>query len=123
MIIEQEILDAVKDLISSGTVNTVRALEGQTYPYVIVHKISSPRDYDHDGNVGTITSHIDVKVFGSTYIQAKDIAIEIYALETYNSDTVSSIEIANEIDLYDDTTKAFFTNLDFKVQHYETGGS
>lgn len=123
MIIEQEILEAVKDRISQGSVNTIRALESTTYPYVIVNKISSVRDYDHDGSVGTMTSHIDVKVFGSTYVEAKYLAIEIYSLVDYNSEYVSNIQISNEIDLYDDTTKVFYTNLDFKVQHYETGGS
>lgn len=119
--IENEVLNAVKAIVTiPESVFVGIAPSDAVVPYVIIHKVSNPRQYTHDGRIEMSLARIQVTVYGAQYVATKLLAQEIYALGDYTSANVASSFLANEADLYDESTERFGVALDFLITHYES---
>jgi len=93
--------------------------QGTSLPHIAIAKISAPRRYTHEGRDAGNESRIQANIYASGYQQAKQLAEKLYALDEYQSNTISNIRTENEIDGFDDGVNRFSVGLDFIVQHYE----
>lgn len=119
--IENEVLNAVKAIVTiPDSVFLGIASSNAVVPYVVIHKVSNPRQYTHDGRIEMSLARIQVTVYGDQYVATKLLAQEIYALGDYTSANVASSFLANEVDLYDESTERFGVALDFLITHYES---
>lgn len=109
------------DALTTATVALNVAPES-AMPYVVVHKISAPRGETHEGRDGTVVSRIQVDVWSMSYQEAKTIASTLYPLCESTYSGIASIELDNESDDYEPTTKKHHIILDFIVRHNEQIG-
>jgi hypothetical protein len=110
-----------RNLVDSKTTWTVylnRAIENIEPPYVIVKKISAPRLYTHDGRSGMVESTFQVDLYHTDYKTVKEEAFKLYDCGDYTSETVSSVMLVNETDLFE-TLGYHHIVLDFLVRNYE----
>ncbi len=96
-------------------------------PAVVLHKISSPRDYNMDGASGLVDSRIQATCYGETYADAKLTARAVMAavngLATTQSGVVfQRIDIDNERDGNGEQQNGhhlFWTSIDLQIWHDE----
>lgn len=121
MPIEQEIRNKVVTLsgLTQAQVQLMRSLQGTSTPYINITKVSGVRESVSGGATGTVQSRIQVSAYATDYVTAKTKANLCIPLQDYTSASVAKIMLDNEVDIYDDDTKIFSTNLDFIVQYYE----
>lgn len=97
-----------------GTVPT-----GTGLPYIAIAKISAGRGYTHDGPDDTASSLIQANIYAETYQQAKQLGQKLYQLHHYASNNVRMVQVAAEVDGFDNAVNRHSTGLDFMIYHYE----
>ena len=86
-----------------------------TLPYLVYFKVSADKQYAHSGASSLSVDRVQVSVFSTGYLVAKNIAAAVVtALEGWTSAVVFK---ANERDIYEDDTKTFHIPVDFRVWH------
>jgi hypothetical protein len=105
----------------------VKAPQDVTEPYIIMLKVSSPRNHSYDGSSHLAESRFQFSIFATTYKETKDIAIQLQnALQgkTGNIGTAPGVDVGgifydNETDLYEVETGLFHCAVDYRVIHYD----
>jgi len=92
------------------------------YPYGIIFKISSGKDYTHSdaGSNSVYEARMQCSCFGGNYQQAKMLASEVIEEMEEWADVESDVQavfLIGELDLYEDETKSHHIALDFIVWH------
>ncbi len=98
------------------------SVEIVTVPYIVVHKVSAPRGYTLSGSDTTVVTRFQVDVYANDYPTAKTHCTALYGLQFSTGTDISSIQLENEIDMYESDTKLHHIALDFIVRHYEQIG-
>jgi len=92
-------------------------------PFIVVTKISGPREHDLQGPEGLATPTFQVSVFARTKEQAKFITRQIQSKLKGSIDMygvkVRGIFYINEIDFYEDDTRLYHVASDYQIQHEE----
>lgn len=102
-----------------GRVNWPGALQGMATPYLVVAKISSDRDYTHDGYSGLSRPRYQVSVFAPAYVEAKQTAEEVIAaMESWKADGIRFAPVAGEQDFFVEAAGLYHVPVDFFI-HYE----
>jgi hypothetical protein len=95
-----------------------------TYGALTYSKVSGFRNHVHGGSAQVAEPRFQVTAYHTSYSSLKSITEQVRkALDAY-SGTLSSTKVffsflLNEVDLYDDETKVFYTALDFRIVHEE----
>lgn len=113
------LIDAASGIQPAGFTNLPQDTQP---PYIVVTKISSPRERTHDGPSNTVTTRMQVDVYAKDYKEGKEIAVLLYDIVSSTSTTIAFIDLANEADGYEEETKLHRCMLEFTVNHYETIG-
>ena len=91
-----------------------------TAPYITYQKISSVRQYTHDGYSKTRT-RMQITIFAATGESTEDILVQLYtAMEAMSEDaatTVDPVLQANEIDMYGYQEDLHQVPVDFIIYH------
>jgi len=91
-------------------------------PYITVHKVSAPRGQTLSGADTTVIARFQVDVYAKDYPTAKTQCTALYGLQYSIGTDIASIQLDNEIDMYESDTKLHHIALDFIVRHYEQIG-
>lgn len=97
-------------------------------PYVVITKISAPRDHTHDGASGLVNARIQFSIFAATYLLLKQIAAAIQSvLQGYKGTMggaggvpVNGCFYDNEVDLgFEPQTNLYQLAVDYKIWYQE----
>jgi len=109
-------------LVEDGTVNGYVA--GRVYyahapqdvatPYIVLVRVSGPREYSHDGATGLYRARFQFSIFATSYYEAKSIADGIRTVLSGASgqlvddptDTIGASFLDNEVDMYEAGSQA-----------------
>ncbi len=105
----------------------VRAPQNVTKPYVVFFKVSSPREYSHDGASELARPRFQFSCFATTYYEAKQITEAIrVTIEAFSGIMggdggveVGSCFCINESDIYEEDTQLFHVAVDYLIYHKE----
>lgn len=102
----------------------VKAAQDVEKPYLVLTKVTGPRESSHDGASGLAHPRFQVSVFAETYAGAKVIALAVQAaLEGYqglmDEVYVDGVFYDDENDFYEDDTKLYHVASDYIIWHGE----
>ena len=118
-------------LIEDATVNGY--VDGRAYyslapqdvakPYIVLTRVSGPREYSLDGPTGLYRARFQFSVFSQSYYEAKSIIDAIRSVLSGASgqlvedpaDTIGASFLDNELDLYEEETKLHHIAVDYLV--------
>lgn len=100
---------------------------GQTVsmPFIVYHRISTPREYTHDGENPLSNPRMQLTMVASTKSAAKDLANQVrFSLAGFKGTMGGSLPVGgafceNEWDKYEDQIKAFSYRQDWIIYHTE----
>ena len=132
MLIEQALMTllnatAALTAVTSTRIYFVKSPQDVTAPYVVVSKISSVRQHDHDGAAGLAQARFQFSCFATTYTVVKTMAAAIQsALQGYSGTmggaggvTVNGAFYEDETDFWEEESKLYHLALDFLLWHKE----
>jgi len=116
----------ITDLVSSR-IHFVKAPQDIAKPYLIIIKISSPRDHTHDGASGLAHPRFQFSAFATTYSEAKEIIAAVQAaLQGYSGIMggdggvyVNGCFYDDENDFYETETNLYHVSADYILWHRE----
>lgn len=91
-------------------------------PHVIIHLLSSDRQYDHDGYAGLTDALLQISCFSPDPEQADTMAALVKAsMESWpaESDEVDSVFIEDESENFEQETAIHHVPLDVKISYHE----
>jgi Protein of unknown function (DUF3168) len=111
--------------VASGKRYWLRTPQGTKPPYVVMQRISGPRDYHAQGASGLVKSRVQIDCYAATYEDVKATARAVVkALSGRRVGIIQAIFIDGERDLpaadAGEVTNLFRTSLDIMVHHKET---
>jgi hypothetical protein len=130
VIIEQAILNRLisnTTLVSDSNIYYIKAKQDVVPPYIILTRISAPRDYAYSG-AALVDSRFQISIFATTYTSCKAIGVEVMTAFSGFSGLmggaggvyVGKCFCDDETDLpFDDDTKLYGLALDFIFSHSE----
>lgn len=132
MLIEQALMTFLKaqsdvtDLVSTR-IYFVRAPQDVSEPYIVVSKVSGPREHSHEGGDGMASPRFQLSSFSTSYATVKGIAAALQTVLQGYSGTmggesgvkVGNILYSNEVDLYEEDTRLHHVAADYIIWHRE----
>lgn len=132
MIIEQAIItallaDSALIAVVGQRIYPVLAPQDIEAPYVVINKISGPRNHSMGGSSHLVNPRFQFSCFATTYAVAKQVSGLIQTVLQGYSGTLGGVGgvavngcfYEDETDMYEDDTKLFHVALDFKLWHEE----
>lgn len=98
--------------------------EGPTYPAIVFHRISAPREHSQDGASGLSHPRYQLNIYAATHQAAQDLAERVRKTIDGWSGIKAGIDInaiflEDESDGYDDDLKVHWFMQDYTIWHNE----
>jgi hypothetical protein len=105
-------------------IHYVKAPEDTVAPYLVINKISGPRDHTHDGGSGLANPRIQFSAFSFQYADCKAIIEALQDLMQGFSGVMGEVEVNgwffdNETDNYEKDTDLYQVTADYIGWHRE----
>jgi len=115
--------DATVNGYVAGRVYYAQAPQDVATPYIVLARVSGPREYSHDGATGLYRARFQFSIFATTYYEAKSIADGIRTVLSGASgqlvedpaDTIGASFLDNEVDMYEEEAKLHHIAVDYLV--------
>ena len=132
--LDSALFTKLKEVTSAESVYNQIAPQNTDMPYIVFNVISEQPQNAHDGFADLTRSRVQVSVFAEGYAECKTIVAEVLTTITGSTYTVyflqpefpinfdgwakvQAVFNVNEIDFYEEQTKAYHCPLDFFVWH------
>ena len=113
--------------VAAGRVYPKHLPQNPTYPAIVYHRISGPREHSHDGSSGLAHPRFQFDLYAASHVACKDLAEKLrLALDAFKGTMggaggvdVNGVFLEDDDDGYDDDFKVFWWRMDFILWHNE----
>lgn len=114
---------SVSSLVGTNVFSIRMPSKFKAWPCIVMRKISGKRDGTHSGAAFKYP-RLQASCYSTSYAEAKRVAKAVADLfdqfaGTMGNFTRVTADVANELDLHDDETKLYHTNVDVILMHVE----
>lgn len=108
----------------SDRIYYVQAIQEVQLPYIVMHKVSSPRVHSHDGYSNLANPRFQFSSFAETYLEAKQITRAIQQVLQGYRGVSAGVHIQmclymNEVDMYEEQSGLYHVAVDYEIFHRE----